>query len=234
MLADPPEAGCPHALGCSKVKVGSSNNISLFRILMCGHGDTPCQAKLVCGCGHTAAHACHRCGIVGTKRAPNGEKLPAVTFAGAFEPAPCRNVGHKGFKDSTIPYSHHLDDGKLTLDREGASRILTTDAMYDMRANAAENASAEEHAKFEAWHSDGNAHDASSSLAITVSDIMQRVLWQRAHHKLCMHSRLHMDGVQDFIHVHTTCRVCAAIDLMRFANRMQCMLSDKCCATMAH
>jgi hypothetical protein len=30
--------------------------------------------------------------------------------------------------------------------------------MCDMRANAAEEASAEEHAKFEMWHADGNAH----------------------------------------------------------------------------
>jgi hypothetical protein len=186
-----------------KVKVGSGNHISLFPILMCGHGDTPWQAKLVCGCGHTAAHACHRCGIVGTKRAPNGEKLPAVSFGGAFEPAPCRTFDHKGFKDSTISYSYLLNDGKLTFDREGASRIRTTDAMYDMRANAAENASAEEHTKFEAWHTDCNAHDASSSLA-TVSDIMQRVPWLRTHHKLCMHSRLHMHGIQGFMHVHTT------------------------------
>lgn len=155
-----------------KVKVANGSEISLFPVLMCAHGDTPWSAKLASGCGHTAVNACHRCGLTGTKRAPDGEKLPAVAFGGTFEPSACRSFDSVGFKESTICYSHPLPNGTFTFDKEGAARICTTDAKYDMRANAAEKATVEEYSKFEAWHGRGDHNnDAASASCIDTIDM---------------------------------------------------------------
>jgi hypothetical protein len=131
-----------------ELEVASGAVLSLFPILMCAHGDTPWAAKLACGCGHTAAHACHRCGIVGTKCNADGERLSAVSFGGASEDAECRTFDLQGFHHSTISYT---DPHTRSFNTSEARRIQTTDAMYDMRANAAEKAAVEEHDKFMAW-----------------------------------------------------------------------------------
>jgi hypothetical protein len=144
-----------------KLKNASGVEVSIFPILMCAHGDTPWAAKLACGCGHTAAHACRRCGIVGTKRNSSNEKLSAMAFGGASGRAACRTFDAKGFQHSTISYSQPHPNTNAFATTE-AARITTTDEMYDMRANSAENASEEEHEKFLAWHGASSGHDAAS------------------------------------------------------------------------
>lgn len=150
-----------------ELEVASGAAVKLFPILACAHGDTPWAAKLACACGHTAAHACHRCGIVGTKRAPNDEKLSAVSFGGVFEPSACRTFNSQGFEESEVSFAR-APSGPNALATEfnttEAARIQTTDDMYDMRANSAEKASSEEHGKFLQWHDAGSGQTAASLL----------------------------------------------------------------------
>jgi hypothetical protein len=163
-----------------KVRVARGNEISLFPVLLCAHGDTPWSAKLAGGCGHTAANACHRCGLTGTKTAPNGEKLPAVSFGGTSEPSACRSFDSRGFHDSTICYSHPLPNGSFTFNQEGSARICTTDDKYDMRANAAEMAAAEEYNRFGDWYGRGDHNNDAASASCKILD---------------MHSAIHHDRV---------------------------------------
>lgn len=127
-----------------------AEEVQLYPVLMCAYGDGPWASKLACACGQTALHGCWRCGIVGSRQAPDGTKLGSTVFGGANAPAPCRtfDLETQTWQEGKVCYAKRTADGAdLVLDRDEAARLKTSDAFFQVRANTAVDITLEEQQK---------------------------------------------------------------------------------------
>ena len=124
----------------------NTETVSIFPVLACAYGDSPWSGKLACACGHSAINGCWRCGIQGTRLAPDGiTKLGATSYGGYSANAPARTYDPSKASPWTPQEVCYTREGHF--DRSVAADLKCSNALYSARARLADVITSEELAK---------------------------------------------------------------------------------------